>query len=78
MYAKIDIPAGLVFDSSTFDDYFKLAVPLQKGQLSTREIINGLQVTKAISSNAPVTVNDVDGPYNSIPALRDQILQRGV
>jgi sialic acid synthase SpsE len=78
VYAKVDLPAGLIVDNSTFDQYFKLAVPLQKGQLSTREIINGLQVTKPVASNSPVTINDVDGPYSTIPSLREQILQRGV
>ena len=78
IYARKDIPAGFVVDSSTFNEYFKLAVPLRKGQLSTREVINGMRVTKAISSNAPITIADVDGPYNSVPLLRDQILQRGV
>jgi len=78
VYAKVDLPAGLIVDSSTFDKYFKLAVPLQKGQLSTREIINGLQVTKPVANNSPITINDVDGPYSTIPSLREQILQRGV
>jgi N-acetylneuraminate synthase len=78
IYAKKDIPAGFVIDNKVFDEYFKLAVPLRKGQLSTREIINGMHITNTISANAAITIDDVDGPYNSTKSLRDQILQRGV
>lgn len=78
VYARRELPVGYVIQSSTFNDDFKLAVPLLKGQLSTREIINGLQLTRALSENSPLTIGDVDGPYNSSPALRMQINNRGV
>jgi len=78
VYARRDLPEGYVIDSSTFSMDFKLAVPLRKGQLSTREVINGLKLSKAVTSNAPLTIDDVDGPYSSNPNLRNQILMRGV
>ncbi len=78
IYAKKDIPAGFVVDSTTFSDYFKLNVPLRKGQLSTREVINGLVITRDLLSGAPLTVDDIDGPYGTLPSLRNQILKRGV
>jgi N-acetylneuraminate synthase len=78
VYAKKDIPAGFTVDSENFAEYFKLAVPLRKGQLSTREVINGMHVTHAVAQNSPIFIDDVDGPYNTEPSLREQILQRGV
>ena len=78
IYAKRSLPAGYVIDSSTFTQDFKLAVPLRKGQLSSREIINGLRLLLNVDANKPLTIDDVSGPYNEIPALKNQILSRGV
>ena len=78
VYAKRDLPEGYVIDSSSFASDFKLAVPLRKSQLSTREIINGLKLSKSVKSNAPLTIDDVDGPYAINPNLRTQISSRGV
>jgi sialic acid synthase SpsE len=78
IYARKDIPSGFVVDSSNFNEFFKLAVPLRKGQLSTREVINGMTITQDIKVNSAITIEDVDGPYNSSPWLKDQIKNRGV
>jgi sialic acid synthase SpsE len=78
IYAKRSLPAGYVIDSSTFIEDFKLAVPLRKGQLSTREIVNGLQLLSDLDIDKPLTIDDVNGPYNEVPALKNQILNRGV
>jgi sialic acid synthase SpsE len=78
VYARRDLPKGYILDSSTFTNDFKLAVPLRKGQLSTREILNGLKVLHDISANSPVTINDISGPYNEREELRNQIANRGL
>jgi N-acetylneuraminate synthase len=78
IYSKKDIPSGFVVDSKTFNEYFQLAVPLRKGQLSTREVINGMHIVQGVTANSPITIDDVDGPYSSVATLREQILQRGV
>jgi sialic acid synthase SpsE len=78
IYTKRSLPAGYVIDSSTFSRDFKLAVPLRKGQLSTREVLNGLQLLSNLDENKPLTIDDVSGPYNQIPSLKNQILNRGV
>lgn len=78
IYTNRDLPEGYVIDSSTFPSDFRLAVPLRKGQLSTREVINGLALTRKVGKNAPLTVDDIDGPYGTSPSLRAQILDRGV
>jgi N-acetylneuraminate synthase len=78
IYSKRDLPAGYVLDSSTFSTDFKSAVPLRKGQLSTREIINGTTLIRALSANSPLTIEHISGPIAESTALRAQILNRGV
>ena len=78
VYARVDLPEGYVIDSSTFAHDFLLAVPLRKKQLSTREIINGLKLTRIVKAGSPITIDDIDGPYASSEELRKQILNRGV
>ncbi len=78
VHAKKDLPAGYVFSSENFSQDFKLAVPLRKGQLSTREVLNGLTLLKDLKANQPVTINDVSGPYNENEQLRKLIENRGL
>jgi len=78
VYSRRDLPAGYVFSSETFDDDFYLAIPLHKGQLSCREVINGERLTKQIASNEVLSIDHIDGPYNENPSLRQFILDRGI
>ena len=78
VYAKRDLEEGYTFSSDTFDDDFYLAIPLHKGQLSCREIINGEKLTTPLKSNDMLTIHHVDGPYNENPRLRESILSRGL
>ena len=77
VYARRDLPAGYVFDSSRFNDDFYLAIPLHRGQLSCREVINGERLTCAIGADERLTIDHIDGPYQQNPALRRTILERG-
>jgi len=78
IYLNKDLPAGHRIDHSNFAEYFHLAVPLRKGQLSSREVLNGLTLIKEVRANAPLTINDVDGPYSSNKDLRTLIEDRGI
>ncbi len=78
VYAKKDIPAGYIVDNSTFSTYFQLAVPLRKGQLSTRELLNGLAFKVDVKLGDPVTINSVSGPYSENKDLRKLIENRGI
>jgi N-acetylneuraminate synthase len=78
VYARRDLPTGYELSSENFSQDFKLAVPLRKGQLSTREILNGLKITQGLSAGDPVTIDNIDGPYASQAELRQQILERGL
>ena len=78
VYARKDVPEGYIFESSTFNDYFFLAIPLHKGQLSCREIINGERLTRSIKANDQLTIDHIDGPYSENASLRELIIRRGI
>lgn len=77
VYSKKDLSAGYVFNSNKFNDDFYLAIPLLKGQLSCREVLNGEKLVKPIKKNAPLSINDIDGPYSKDESLKKLILERG-
>ena len=74
VYAKTDLPEGHVLSDG--DVY--LAIPLQKGQLSCREIMRGELLLKAVQKDSPVTIDDIESPYSQIPSLRQTIYKRGL
>jgi N-acetylneuraminate synthase len=78
VYAKRDIQEGYVFSKDSFEDDFYLAIPLQKGQLSCREIMNGEKLTISIKANSALSINHIDGPYSENSSLRALILERGL
>jgi len=73
VYARKDLPAGHVL---TPDDYY-LAIPLQKGQLSCRELLSDQVLAKKCRKDAPLTVDMVDSLYNRDENLRKLIYERG-
>ncbi|MBT8530904.1 N-acetylneuraminic acid synthase [Polynucleobacter paneuropaeus] len=76
-YAKKDIEPGYELNAENFSKDFYLAVPLLKGQLSCREVMNGEKLTKAIKANEPLTIDHIDGPYAENHSLKILILNRG-
>ena len=77
-YAKQDLPEGYVFSKDGFLKDFYLSVPLRKGQLSCREVINGETLIKSLKANDPLTIDHINGPYNENKHLKDLILNRGL
>jgi sialic acid synthase SpsE len=73
VYARRDLPAGHVL---TPDDFY-LAIPLQKGQLSCRELLNDQVLSRKCKKDAPLMVDMVDSLYNRDEILRKQIYARG-
>lgn len=78
IYARHDLEPGYVFTKEGFEKDFYLAIPLRKGQLSCREIMNGERLTAAIKMDQPLTINHIDGPYRENPMLKNQITNRGL
>ena len=77
-YAKKDLPSGYVFSKDAFEKDFYLAIPLRKGQLSCREVMNGEKLTTEIKANEPLTINHISGPYSENQGLKNLILNRGL
>jgi N-acetylneuraminate synthase len=74
VYAKEDLPVG---HRITEEDVY-LAVPLQKGQISCRELIGGEPLAKAVPAHQPLMLDCFDTPYASNPVLREKISGRGL
>ena len=73
-YARHDIEMGATVSP---DDYY-LAVPLQRGQLSCRELMKGEKALRAIKKDAPLMIEDVDSPYAANSELKSLIYNRGL
>lgn len=78
VYAKHDLAPGYVFTKDSLEKDFYLAIPLQKGQLSCREVMNGEKLTAGITANQSLTINHIDGPYAENDSLKTLILNRGL
>ena len=74
VYACGDFPAGHKLGQA---DYY-LAVPLQKGQLSCRELINDAVLTRPCVKDGPITIDMLDNPYSRNQSLRTLIMNRGL
>lgn len=74
VYAKVDLPEGRILS----DDDVYLAVPLQKGQISCRELMRGEVILKAVKKDAPIMIDDVDSPYAYNEELKKHIFSRGL
>jgi N-acetylneuraminate synthase len=74
VYAKHDLAEGHVLD----DDDVYLAVPLQRGQISCRELMRGEVLLKPVAQDEAIMIDSIDSPYSSIPSLRELIYSRGL
>jgi len=78
VYVKRDLPVGHTVTSGKLNEDFYLAYPLQKGQLSVRELMNGEKLTRPVDKDKPLKIDDVDGPYSQIEELKKIIYDRGL
>ena len=74
VYAKRNLPVGHVLRDA--DVY--LAIPLQQGQISCRELMRGEVILKPIEKDQPVVIDAIDSPYANIPSLTELIYHRGL
>ncbi len=74
VYAKADLPEGHILS----DEDVYLAIPLQKGQISCRELMRGEVLLKPIRKDEPIQIDAIDSPYASIASLRAAIYARGI
>lgn len=74
VYAKTELPEGHCLK----DEDVYLAIPLQKGQLSCRELMRGEMLLRRVHKDAPIKIDDIESPYSQIPSLKKTIYQRGL
>jgi N-acetylneuraminate synthase len=74
VYAKRDMKQG----QALREDDLYLAVPLQKGQVSCREIMNGLPLLADVKKDEPIMIDQLDSPYAYDEELKQAIYQRGL
>lgn len=74
VYASRDLPKGHALSDK--DVY--LAIPLQKGQLSCRELMRGEILLTDISKDEAILIDRVDSPYAENNGLKALIYRRGL
>lgn len=77
VYAARDLPVGCQIEER--DVY--LAIPLQKGQISTRELMLGKwghRMARAVAKDKPIRIDDLDTPYSENDSLKALINGRGL
>jgi sialic acid synthase SpsE len=74
VYARRDLKKG----QPLRDDDVYLAIPLQKGQISCREIMSGQLLLADVAKDKPVMIDQVDSPYAYDEELKHNIYERGI
>jgi N-acetylneuraminate synthase len=77
IYAKKNLKKGLIIDSKNFNKNFYMAIPLKKGQLSVREIINGEKLVSNIKKDQPLMINNLKETSLFDDSIKNKILNRG-
>ncbi|MDR1648040.1 MAG: N-acetylneuraminate synthase family protein [Zoogloeaceae bacterium] len=74
VYARKKLVKGQTLSGAEL--YF--AVPLQKGQISCRELMHGEILLRDIEADQPVMIDDIDSPYADNADLKALIYDRGL
>ena len=74
VYARRDLKQG---EPLTGDDYY-LAIPLLKGQISCRELMNGERMLADVARDGPIMIDSIDSPYADNSGLKSLIYERGI
>jgi sialic acid synthase SpsE len=78
VYARRDLPEGYVVSNDDFHKDFYMAVPLQKGQMSCREVMSGEKLLKALPKDKALLIDNIDSPYSKNEELKKLIYNRGL
>jgi sialic acid synthase SpsE len=78
VYAKRDLPAGHVLHHESLDRDVYLAIPLQKGQISCRELMHGETLLHPVAKDGPILIDAIDSAYAYHEELKKLIYDRGI
>jgi sialic acid synthase SpsE len=73
-YARRDLKQGQTLKE---EDVY-LAIPLQKGQMSCRELMAGQTLLQDVALDKPLMIDQVDSPYAYDDELKQAIYERGI
>jgi len=74
VYAARPMAAG----EALRDEDVYLAIPLQRGQISCRELMRGEVLLRDIPAHEAIRIDDIDSPYANNDDLKRVILERGL
>jgi len=74
VYARRDLAVG---EPLTERDYY-LAIPLQRGQISCRELMKGERMLRKVTRDGPIMIDDIDSPYADNSELKSLVYARGL
>jgi len=78
LYAKRSLSKGYKLTSGSLNTDIYAAIPLQKGQISCRELMYGEVLLKDIKQDQPIMIDDIDSPYAKNEFLKKTIYDRGL
>jgi len=78
VYAKRDLQEGYVLEHEKINDDIYMAIPLQKGQISCRELMSGEKLLKPVYKDEPIMIDMIDSPYADNKNLKKIIYERGL
>jgi N-acetylneuraminate synthase len=78
VYAKKDLPEGHTLTHEKIGEDVYLAIPLQKGQISCRELMSGELLLKPVAKDQPIMIDMIDSPYANNDNLKGIIYNRGI
>jgi sialic acid synthase SpsE len=78
VYARRDLPEGYTLMHERIDEDVYLAIPLQRGQISCRELMSGEVLRRAVKADAPIMIDDIDSAYTSNDLVKAAIYGRGI
>ncbi len=74
VYARRDLRQGHALG----DEDVYLAIPLQKGQISCRELMRGELLLRDVAADGAILIDMIDSPYADNEQLKALIYQRGL